>query len=101
MATITETIQTEISHLVSGNELYDTYQPRWRYLLESYLGGETYRDAKHLTRYQLETDGEYTARLRATPLTNHCYSVVSIYKSFLFRQEPIREYGSIDGLQEL
>ncbi len=101
MATITETIQTEISHLVSGNELYDTYQPRWRYLLESYLGGETYRDAKHLTRYQLETDGEYTARLRATPLTNHCYSVVSIYKSFLFRQEPIREYGSIDGLPEL
>ena len=101
MATITETIQTEISHLVSGNELYDTYQPRWRYLLESYLGGETYRDAKHLTRYQLETDGEYTARLRATPLTNHCYSVVSIYKSFLFRQEPIREYGSIEGLPEL
>lgn len=101
MATITETIQTEVSHLVSGNELYDTYQPRWRYLLESYLGGETYRDAKHLTRYQLETDGEYTARLRATPLTNHCYSVVSIYKSFLFRQTPIREYGSIDGLPEL
>lgn len=101
MATITETIQTEISHLVSGNELYDTYQPRWRYLLESYLGGETYRDAKHLTRYQLETDAEYTARLKNTPLTNHCYSVVSIYKSFLFRQSPEREFGTIENIPEL
>ncbi len=101
MATITETIQTEISHLVSGNELYDTYQPRWRYLLESYLGGETYRDAKHLTRYQLETDGEYTARLKNTPLRNDCYSVVSIYKSFLFREPPYREFGTIEGLPEL
>ena len=101
MATITETIQTEISHLVSGNELYDTYQPRWRYLLESYLGGETYRDAKHLTRYQLETDGEYTARLKNTPLRNDCYSVVSIYKSFLFRTPPYREFGTIEGLPEL
>jgi len=101
MATITETIQTEISHLISGNELYDTYQPRWRYLLESYLGGETYRDAKHLTRYQLETDGEYTARLNNTPLRNDCYSVVSIYKSFLFREAPYREYGTIEGLPEL
>lgn len=101
MATITETIQTEISHLISGNELYDTYQPRWRYLLESYLGGETYRDAKHLTRYQLETDGEYTARLNNTPLTNHCYSIVSIYKSFLFRECPHREYGTVEGMPEV
>ena len=101
MATITETIQTEISHLISGNELYDTYQPRWRYLLESYLGGETYRDAKHLTRYALETDGEYIARLNNTPLRNDCYSVVSIYKSFLFREAPYREYGTIEGLPEL
>ena len=101
MATITETIQTEISSLVSGNDIYDTYQPRWRYLLESYLGGETYRDAKHLTRYQLETDAEYTARLNNTPLDNHCYSVISIYKSFLFRECPHREYGSIEGMEEV
>ncbi len=101
MATITETIQTEISHLISGNELYDTYQPRWRYLLESYLGGETYRDAKHLTRYQLETDSEYTARLNNTPLRNDCYSVVSIYKSFLFRESPMRDLGTVEGLPEV
>ena len=101
MATITQTIQTEISHLVSGNELYDTYQPRWRYLLESYLGGETYRDAKHLVRYALESDGEYTARLRNTPLRNDCYSVISIYKSFLFRTPPQRDFGSIANIPEL
>lgn len=101
MATVTNTIQTEISHLISGNELYDTYHPRWRYFLESYLGGETYRSAKHLTRYQLESDGEYQARLNNTPLDNHCYSVVSIYKSFLFRQPPTRDFGSIKDISEL
>tara|TARA_R100000951_G_scaffold113327_1_gene115102 strand:+ start:450 stop:1838 length:1389 start_codon:yes stop_codon:yes gene_type:complete len=101
MATVTNTIQTEISHLTSGNELYDTYHPRWRYFLESYLGGETYRSAKHLTRYQLESDGEYQARLNNTPLDNHCYSVVSIYKSFLFRQPPTRDFGSIKDISEL
>jgi len=101
MATVTETIQTQISHLISGNEIYDTYHPRWRYLLESYLGGETYRAAKHLTRYQLETDAEYTARLKNTPLDNHCFSVISIYKSFLFRQPPTRDFGSIKDISEL
>ena len=96
-----QTLTTEINQLVSGNDIYDTYMPRWRYLLESYVGGEEYRRAGHLTRYQLETDAEYNARLKATPLDNHCQSVVSVYNSFLFREEPDREFGSIEYLAEL
>jgi len=89
-----ETLATEIATLTSGNKLYDTYQPIWKYLLESYIGGEEYRSAGHLTKYQLETDKEYGARLRATPLENHCQSVISVYNSFLFRQEPDRDFGN-------
>ena len=89
---IIETLSTELQALLKGNLLYDTYFPQWQYLLESYIGGLEYRDAQHLTRYQLETEKEYAARLRSTPLENHCQSVVSVYNSFLFRQEPIRDF---------
>jgi hypothetical protein len=91
---IIDTIDTDIAAIGSTNLLYTEYQRRWRYLLESYMGGEEYRQGQHLTRYQLETDGEYAARLRATPLDNHCRSVVSVYNSFLFREEPDRDFGT-------
>ena len=98
---VTETLSAEVANLISTNPLYDTYSDQWKYLLESYLGGDEYRRAQHLTRYQLETDGEYRARLRTTPLENHCASVVSVYNSFLFRENPEREFDSIELMPEL
>lgn len=89
-----QTLANEVAQLTSGNRLYDTYQTVWKYLLESYVGGEEYRSAGHLTRYQLETQKEYSARLQATPLENHCQSVISVYNSFLFREEPDRDFGN-------
>jgi hypothetical protein len=91
---VIETLSNEVAQLIGGNDIYQSYQYRWKYLLESYLGGEEYRRAKHLTRYQLETDAEYNARLRATPLENHCQSVISVYNSFLFREEPERDFSN-------
>ena len=98
---VTQTLSAEIAAIVSGNKIYETLRPQWQYLLESYLGGKEYRDAGHLTRYQLETDAEYYARLRTTPLENHCQSVISVYNSFLFRECPHREFGMIEELPAL
>ena len=98
---IVETLVNEVAALVSGNEHYTSHQEQWKYLLESYLGGEEYRKAKHLTRYQLETDAEYAARLRSTPLDNHCQSVISVYNSFLFREDPDREFKGLEMMSEL
>lgn len=89
-----------IANVISGNETYDTYKDTWQYLLESYIGGEEYRRAQHLVKYQLETQAEYQARLNTTPLENHCASVISVYNSFLFRTEPVRTLGSIENLSE-
>lgn len=94
-------IRSQIQSLVTGNEIYSTYQSRWQYLLESFMGGDEYRRAGHLTRYQLETDQEYVARLKNTPLDNHCHSVIAVYNSFLFRRDPEREYGPLANLPEL
>ena len=96
-----QTLSTEVAAVLSANKTYQTYLSQWKYLLESYVGGDEYRKAGHLTRYQLETDAEYNARLRTTPLENHCSSVISVYNSFLFRECPEREYKSIDGMPEL
>lgn len=98
---VTETLSAEVANLISTNSLYDSYNDQWKYLLESYLGGNEYRQAQHLTRYQLETEGEYAARLKTTPLENHCSSVVSVYNSFLFREAPKREFGSMESYPEL
>jgi hypothetical protein len=89
---VIDTLSTELKRLLTGNELYQNYDDQWKYLLESYVGGKEYKEAGHLSRYQLETDGEYAARLRTTPLENHCQSVITVYNSFLFREEPKRDF---------
>lgn len=99
--TIMQTIEQQVLSLTTGNQLYQNYIPRWKYLLESYLGGEEYRQAGHLTRYKLETDQEYGDRLRSTPLENHCQSVISVYTSFLFREEPDRDLGVLAAMPEV
>lgn len=98
---VTQQIATEIAALLSGNSTFQSYDSRWKFLLESYMGGMEYRQAGHLTRYQLETDQEYNARLQATPLENHCASVINVYNSFLFREDPVREFGTLSTMPEL
>jgi len=95
MSNATETIQNEIAKILSGNDIYNSYKGQYKYLLESYLGGDEYRKAGHLARYQTETAAEYDLRLRTTPLDNHCQSVVSVYTSFLFKEHPMRDLGSM------
>ena len=69
--------------------------PRWEYFIRSYLGGKEYQDGKFLQPYQLEFENEYHKRINFTPLDNHCRNIIDIYSSFLFRVEPVREYGSL------
>jgi hypothetical protein len=98
--TIITTIENQVNDVLTTNQIYRDYQARWQYLLESYMGGEEYRLAGHLTRYQLETDAEYAARCRATYLENHCASVVQVYNSFLFRETPERDLAQLGNTEE-
>jgi len=97
MSTLTNvgTLFDQYMNVVSANTLHNSYRDRWQFYLESYMGGEEYRQAGHLTRYVNETTQEYEARLASTPLDNHCRSVISVYTSFLFRETPERELGSL------
>jgi len=88
-----ETIESQIAYYLSGNQLYSEYKDHWKYMLESYTGSEEYENANHLVKYNLETAGEYAARLRTTPLQNHCNSIIGVYTSFIFKQSPVRDLG--------
>ena len=79
---------------------YPNYIPRWQYLIRSYLGGVQYKMGKYLTRYVYETEGDFNNRLRQTPLDNHVKSIIHIYNSFLFRNEPTRDLGNLEGTIE-
>ena len=92
-----QTLLDDYTALNSTHWLYTRNRDRLQFLMESYVGGEEYRRSGHLTRYVLETQGEYNARLNSTPLDNHCQSVVSTYISFLFREEPDRDFESWEG----
>ena len=94
---VIQTIDQQIAEALSSNTEYNSYRERWEYLYMSYMGGREYKDGAWLTRYQLETAQEYQARINSTPLDNHCASVVQVYNSFLFREEPEREFGSLDN----
>ena len=90
-------LQEAYVRATSQNYLYGRHRDRWQFLLNSYVGGEEYRKAAYLSRYQLESDAEYSRRLLNTPLDNQCKSIISLYVSFLFRQDPARNFDSLEN----
>ena len=90
-----QTLLEQYIEVTSTNLLYNRNQAQWEYLLNSYMGGIEYKRAGMLTKYVNETPQEYTARLTSTHLENHCKSVISTYISFLFREDPKREFGML------
>lgn len=90
-------LKNAVQQAMAKNPIYTAYSDQWRYLLESYVGGEEYRNSEHLVKYQLESSSEYAARLNATPLDNHCQGVISVYNSFLFRTPPDRDTAGMIG----
>jgi hypothetical protein len=91
------TLADAYNSVTSQNLLYQRNRLRWEFLLQSYLGGDEYRQGNHLTKYYNETAGEYQARLDVTPLDNHCRSIISVYTSFMFRSSAERDFGSLDS----
>jgi hypothetical protein len=92
-----QTLLNDYMRLSMTNFEYGRLRPRWQFLLDSFMGGDDYRRAGYLTKYVLEQGAEYNARLLATPLDNHCASIISTYLSFLFRNDIERDFGDWEG----
>ena len=83
--------------LLGTHEQYQNLNGRWRFLLNSYLGGEMYRQGQYLTRYANESEMDYITRMWTTPLDNHAKGVLAVYNAFLFRDPPNRDFASLEG----
>lgn len=68
---------------------------RWKFLIDSYSGGQSFRDGKYLTAYQMESQEDYETRLDSTPYDNHVKAIIAIYNSFMFREPPQRDLGNL------
>ena len=87
--------------LQQKHELWEANIKNWEFYIRSYLGGNDYKNGYYLNRYILESPEEYDARVKHTPVDNHCKNVVQIYTSFLWRVPPTRDYGDLDGDESL
>ena len=96
-----QTLLDDYRRLSMTNYEYGRNRGRWQFLLDSFIGGDDYRRAGYLTKYVLEQGGEYSNRLLVTPLDNHCSSIISVYMSFLFRQDIERDFGDWEGMMDL
>lgn len=84
--------------IVNKHEKYKKNIYRWKYYYDSYYGGQDYQTGQYLRKYLAEEDdgyNEYGKRLANTPLDNHCRSVIDTYTSFIWRETPQREFGSL------
>ena len=87
--------------LLGTHEQYQNLNSRWRFLLNSFLGGEVYRQGQYLTRYANESEMDYITRMWTTPLDNHVKGVLAVYNAFLFRKPPVRDFASLEGDQDI
>ena len=89
---------------LEGMPVHEEYQAninRWAFLQHSYNGSSQYRRGRYLTQYINENASEYISRIAQTPLDNHVKSCIHIWNSFLFRNQPKRRMGNLEGLPEL
>ncbi len=90
-------ISQDYAEASSSNALHNRSRDRWMFLYDSYVGGDDYKRGGYLTRYQLESEGEYNQRTNVTPLDNQCRSIIATYISFMFRQCPERDFGTLES----
>ena len=85
-----------LEQLKETNSTYARSISLWDYLARSAAGGQEYREAGYLRKYLNEDaapGNQYAQRLISNALDNHVSTVVSIYRSYLFRTEPLRKLG--------
>jgi len=90
-----------LDQLKATNSTYAAQAQTWDYLSRSYAGGNQYREAGYLRKYlgeDVAPGNQYAQRLMSTALDNHVENVVSIYRSYIFKDEPRRTLGIADEI---
>lgn len=83
------------TYIVDTHEAYQLYVNRWQFLQDAYYGGFNYYLGRYLEPYYYESRDDYEKRLRQVGYDNHVKSIASIFNSFLFRKDPVRDLGTL------
>ncbi len=70
---------------------YEEDVERYKFLNDSYLGGDRYRDGKYLSKRALESDDGFEKRMERSSYTNYCAPVVNTYTAYLMGGSITRE----------
>lgn len=98
MAFITNNEKDQLRRmLVAAHPAWKENIKRWQFLIDSYYGGQDYREGKYLTAYMMESQEDYETRVDTTPYDNHVKAIVAIYNSFLFREPPERDWEELEN----
>lgn len=69
----------------------------FNFLMDSYEGGDDYREGKYLFKRELEDDKTYADRLVQAAFDNMCAPVTDIYTSYLMNSKIGRDFGDLSG----
>lgn len=84
--------KAELEH---ENEVYKEWKAEWNFYIRSYLGGKHYRDGNYLVKHPLESENNFTRRKSSAYFYNYCQPIVDIFVSHLYKDKPIRDFGSL------
>ena len=81
--------------LEKEHEVYKEWKDEWVFYIRSYLGGKDYRDGKYLVKHPLESVDNFKRRKESAYFYNYCQPIVDIFVSHLYKDKPIRDFGSL------
>jgi len=90
----------DLNQINKQHPALEKYRHRYDFLYRSYIGGELYREGSYLHKYWGEENAPFDAyarRLDATPLDNHVKTTVDIYRSYIWKNPPSREFGVLES----
>jgi len=68
----------------------------WQFYSDSYVGGSQYKEGAYLYKHENETELSFSRRQNMACFVNYCAPVIDIYNSYLFRENPVRDFGNIN-----
>lgn len=92
-----------------SDEVFESFAPRstlgtlmkdYDFFRRSYEGGSAYREGKYLIKHDRESEVNFKRRLDQASYVNFCADVVDINTSYLYKEEPTRDFKTEDSIVE-
>ena len=84
----------EIKRLRAANEDWKEYDPKWKFYLSAYEGGEAFIKSDNIFKHVREVQSDYEDRLKRAHNMNYCEPLVDFFTNFIFTEVIDRNGGN-------